>query len=502
MAERGIAAGHSLIMGGTVGEIGGMPDADQRTLHRLLDVWADKYPRNRLRGLYYDAKEPLSDFGIAVPPRISRSVRAPLGWPRLAVRALADKTAFEGFDVAGQDTLGIAALASGMRLDTVLDEAVVSAYKHSCAFLTIDFDPSDPTGKRIQVIPRAADWASALWDNEHMRISAAMTITSTDSNGVIDGLNLWLPGRNYHAERRQGAWSAAAYPTGLSVPAVVPIAYDRQMDRPFGRSRITRALMAQTDMAFRTMVLMETDAQYYAAPKLWFLGVDSNAADGLKAKSRMDMINAVGKSTDGTSTVPTLTQVTQASMQPLGQMLQTIGMLVASETGIPAEQLGIYLSNPTSADALAASEEQLSRQADRQNREYGHALMDVLRIALALRDGHAPDLSNVRPIFAPTREASDGARADWYSKVSDAYPVIASSTVGLRRLGLSLDEIKAVREAEREQEAAQAVAQIRAQVQAAGLKKQQAREEANGRQPAEAESGQPAAGQAQPGAAE
>ena len=55
----GIAAGHSrLLAQPDIGYVKGMDEEDTRTLVRLMHVWADKYPRNRLRSLYYDGKEP------------------------------------------------------------------------------------------------------------------------------------------------------------------------------------------------------------------------------------------------------------------------------------------------------------------------------------------------------------------------------------------------------------------------------------------------------------
>lgn len=486
---QGISAGNSsLDAGAGIGTVQGMPEQDNRILRRLMRVWADKYPGNRRRSMYYDAKEPLKDFGIAVPPRIRSSVHAPLGWPRLAVRALADKTRLEGLSVDGEDTLGIGGMFDDLRLDSVLSEAVVSAYKHSCAFLTIDHDPSDPTGRRVQILPRGADWSAALWDNEHMRISAAMTITSSDDQGMIDGLNLWLPGRNWHCEKTQGAWRGVMQATGLDRVVVVPIVYDRQMDRPFGRSRITRALMAQTDAGYRTMVLMETDAQYYSAPKMWILDASPGLVRRLKQgnpwSSLASAINGISRDDQNPDTKPTIQQLNQASMTPLGDMMQTIAMLVSSETGVPAERLGVQLANPTSADALAASENDLTRIAERQNADFGHAVMQALALAIQLRDNtnDIPDLSRVRPVWAPTRVVSDGVRSDFYTKVGGLLPAYADSDVGLYRLGLTSREIQSLRASERQQRAQAAVDKITAQVKLAGQQRQEQREALNAQQ--------------------
>ena len=88
-------------------------------------------------------------------------------------------------------------------------------------------------------------------------------------------------------------------------------------------------------------------------------------------KSLISAINAISKDEDGD--VPTLQQVQQASMQPHSDMLKTIAMLVASETNVPVNDLGITMDNPASAEAMAAAERKLSREADRQNRLFSRA---------------------------------------------------------------------------------------------------------------------------------
>ncbi|WP_133124854.1 terminase [Bifidobacterium margollesii] len=55
------------------------------------------------------------------------------------------------------------------------------------------------------------------------------------------------------------------------------------------------------------------------------------------------------------------------------------------------------------------------------------------------------ELKRVRPVWAPTREISDGARADAYVKISQVNQSYATSEVGLRRLGLDGDEIRSLR---------------------------------------------------------
>jgi len=202
--------------------------------------------------------------------------------------------------------------------------------------------------------------------------------------------------------------------------------------------------MALTDMAFRSMVRMETTAEFYAAPKLWFLGADRSAFSADTWSSLISAINGLGRDVKGD--LPQVVQVQQASMQPHSDMLKTIAMLCASEMSVPVDEMGITLDNPSSAEAMAATERKLTRIADRQNKAFGMQLKRLMQMAICLHDninsGQLPDqLKRITPWFAPTREITDAARADTYAKIAGVNPSYATSSVAYRRLGLTADEI-------------------------------------------------------------
>lgn len=126
-------------------------------------------------------------------------------------------------------------------------------------------------------------------------------------------------------------------------------------------------------------------AEFYSAPKLWFLGASGDAFNKDLWQSAVSVINAIDVDMNGEK--PELKQVSQASMQPHSDMLKTIAMLVASETSLPVNDLGIALDNPASAEAMSAAERKLSREADRQNRLFSASIRDAMDMAVQLRDG-------------------------------------------------------------------------------------------------------------------
>ena len=444
----------------SISRIRGVDDEDMPVIRELLRVWRNKYPRNLIRSAYYDCRERFKDFGISIPDQIKSRVEAMIGWPELAVRSLSDLSDFEGFSVGASDSLGVRELFDDNQLDVLAGELIVSAYKHSCSFLTIGADPDN--ADRIVMIPRSADWSAGIWDRKNHRLAAALTITEDDKDGRICGFNVWLPGKTYECSGRVQPWHAVKYETHLDQPSVVALAYDRQMDRPFGHSRISRSLMSLVDAGFRTVVRMEASAEFYSVPKLWFIGANKDAFAKNTWTSLIQAINAI--SYDEDDHVPELKQVNQASLQPHSDMLKTMAMLVASQTRMPVDYLGITLDNPTSAEAMVSAERRLTRIADRQNVTFGRELKRAMGIAVALREGTTsiPDtMRDIYPVWAPTREISDAARADAFTKIADKITGYADSDVGLERLGLSREEITRLRADQQHQRAKAQIDQLK-----------------------------------------
>ena len=432
--------------------------AEQKAVRELFEVWRTHYRRNILRSAYYNAHQEINDFGISIPDKIKNKVKPMVAWSSKAVRALADLSVFEGIATGDSDTdRQLNAIIEDNELDIQISEAIVSAYTHACSFLTV----SRSADGRAHIMPRSAERSAATWDYSTQSINGALTITKTDKNGSITQYVVWLKGKNLICTLGVNGWQVERQSTANENGVdVFPLAYDAHMNRPFGRSRISRTLMQLTDIGVRTMLRMEATAEFYSAPHIWFLGLDPNSMKDMDAWSSLtSAINAVSKDMDGDT--PQLQQIAQASMQPHSDMLKTVALLVAAETNLPVNDLGITMDNPASAEAMAAAERKLSREADRQNIRFGRSIKNALIRAAQINGAADLDaLRSLQVVWKPTRDISDAARADYYVKVAQANPVFASSDTGLLRAGLSWDEVQALRREERRQQARLIVEQL------------------------------------------
>ncbi len=65
-------------------------------------------------------------------------------------------------------------------------------------------------------------------------------MTGTDADGAPNTMDIWLPDVVLSMTRRpSGSWATDRLPNPLGEVLVEPLTYDPQIDRPFGRSRIS-----------------------------------------------------------------------------------------------------------------------------------------------------------------------------------------------------------------------------------------------------------------------
>lgn len=424
--------------------IEGLTDAENDTLRQVLDVWRQKRPRNLRRSVYYDGKAPLRDLGISLPPQL-RTLRAVLGWPEKSVRALSRRNIFDGFVTAGaeQDPFELSGLLKANSFDLELPQAITSAYKHSCSFLTVargDTTAGDPP---VVVMARSAEWSAALWDKRRRAVKAAVTISDADDSGPT-ALDLWLPGEVISCRKSAAnRWSVTRQKHRLGSTLVQPLTYDPQLDRPFGRSRITRAVMDITDRAIRTILRTEVSAEFYASPQRWVMGAEEESFESMDRWQAV-MGRFFGLSRDAEGNLPEVGQFPQMTMDPHLAMLRSLAAQFSGETGIPVSALGIIHDNPSSAEAIYAAWEDLIIEALYSNRILGAAVERTAQTAVMLRDGTTEPTDELRLLEARWRNPalpSPVSASDALVKQAAVFPWLSETEVALEMVGYSSSDI-------------------------------------------------------------
>lgn len=418
-------------------------DAELDVIRGLFVRLAEKYPRNVVRSMYFDGKMPLKPTGN-IPQEAMQRIAAVSDWPEKAVSALAERSVFEGFVAPGgaQDPFDLAGVLDANRFDLELPQAVTSAYKHSCSFITTalgDVQSGDP---EVVIMARSAEWSTAKWDKRRRAVSAALALKDWDSLGQPSSMDVFLPDVVLSMTKRpSGAWVTERRANALGEVLVEALAYDPQIDRPFGRSRISRPVMNITDHALSTIVRTEISADFYAAPRMMALGVTKDAFSRGKWDAAIDRWFAISKDEDGDT--PTVQQFPQMTMQPLTELYRMYATQFSGATGVPVANLGIVTDNPPSAEALYADDRRLVNTARRQNRIMGSALRRVAQKVVRLREGSdlTPELQKIDASWANPAFTSPTAAADALQKLSLVFPWMAESEVALEFAGFSQTEI-------------------------------------------------------------
>ena len=140
-------------------------------------------------------------------------------------------------------------------------------------------------------------------------------------------------------------------------------------------------------------------------------------------------------------------QLEAADLGGYSNAVDVILSQIAAVAALPPHYLGILHDNPSSADALRASEASLTARAEARQQSFGRAWEDVARLMVAVRDGADPAGVDVRVQWADAATRSVAQEADAVVKLYSAGLLPAS--YALAKLGYSDDEVAEIRAARR-----------------------------------------------------
>lgn len=454
-----------------VTNVSGLPPKETEMLSRLVTVWKNKLTRNRLRYEYYSFKNKLRDFGISIPPKL-KDVETVVGWPAKAVDSLTVRSRFDGFifsDSTQNETMQ--QIVKGNRFRWLYKQAVRSELINSCSFLTV----SAGKGTEPPAIISAYSclFAAAEWDRRNKRIASGLTVIDTKKDPSTEQeepvwVNLYTDTDTWEIKRDEvtGRWTSRRVPHEMGRPMIEPLVFRPSLERPFGVSRISRAVMSITDSAVREALRTEIGAEFYTTPQKYILGADEELLEGKEPwEAYIGNVLAITRDEDGNT--PQVGMFSQGTMQPHMDYMRSLAARFSGETSIPISELGVIHDNPASAEAIFAAKESLVCEAEDLNDINGDALIEVAKMALAVAGGKSLDAldeqeQSVMPRFKNPAMPSLVSQSDAIVKVISALPYVAESDVALEEFGFNEEQINRLKS---DKEKAEAKAMIAAQMQ-------------------------------------
>ena len=432
----------------------GLRTEDRDTVHDLMQLYRRKLARNYLRARYYDMHRRPYDLGLSVPPQL-KQLEQTIGWPAKAVDSLANRSQFDGFVCADEEaTSALQGIAAANGLKRLYRKAVKSELKMSCAFLTVTAGDQTLGEPAAIISAHPATAAAALWDDHARRIESGMVVVDRDRRAGHGDEPTWVNVFTTDAVIRirhmpGGYWRAQYLEHSMGRPLMEPMAHEATLERPFGKSRISRAVMNITDNAMRASVRSEISAEFFTSPQKYLLGADPDAlGDQTKWDAYIGNIFSVSKDEDGDT--PQFGQLSQGSMQPHIDYMRSLAARFSGETNVPLSELGVVTDNPSSAEAIYAAKEALVIDAQNLNADNGEALRDVALMALAVEQGTDFQTQVGRGLaiqakFRNPAMPSVVSQSDAMVKMISVLPWMAESDVALEELGFTDDQIQRLR---------------------------------------------------------
>lgn len=375
-----------------------------------------KRSRVQTRYKYYEMKNTVRDFGISTPPQLALWFNS-LGWCSKAVDSLADRLIFRKFE---NDVFDINQIYQMNNSDVLISSAITSALIASCSFISISGDKDG--FPRMEVI--GADDATGVLDHTTNMLLEGYAVLKRDEydNPVLEA---------YYTKDYTAYYENGKLLTYFDNPApyalLVPLINRPDYKRPFGHSRISRACISIMSSVIRTMKRSEISAEFYSFPQKYILGLSDSASKELnKWRATMSSLLDLGRDEDGD--LPQVGQFEAASMSPHIEQLRMFAALFAGETGLTLDDLGIVSDNPSSAEAIKASHENLRMIARKGQRDFGVGLLNAGYLATCVRDNweyKRQQIYSTTPVWNPPFEtdfSSLGLIGDGIVKINQAIP--------------------------------------------------------------------------------
>ena len=418
---------------------GDFPSEWTDMLADLVTLWSAKIARNRLKMRYYNGKNVLKDFGISIPPQLL-NVETIVGWPQKAVDTMAVRCRFDGFTANDDETQSILdKVDNRSRLRVKYRQAVQSTLIHSCSFATVTLDADGKS--RIDFY--SAERAAARWDDMHGRIAYGMVIDVFE-NGVASEITMYTDNAAVHVwKNKSGFWDWEAQPYSMGRPTMEAITYRPTFVKPFGQSRISRAVISITDSAVREALRTEISAEFFTSPQKYLLGADKDAFENkTKWEAYIGNIFAVGRDEDGN--IPQFGQLSQGSMQPHTDYMRSLAARFSGETNVPISTLGVIHDQPASAEAIYAASEPLIIECEDFNDGARESLKTLAIMAIAGEldmpyDELAEQYTDFTPNFRNPAMPSVVSQTDAMVKIASVVPGFAGTDVFFEQIGFAED---------------------------------------------------------------
>jgi len=297
------------------------------SIEYLRSKLASKQNWIRTKYEYYEQRNQKMDPSPVVPAKEKALYNAKLGWCTKAVDDLANRLTIDSLE---NDNYGMWDIFKQNNMDILFDSAFRSALISACCFIYIIQTESGDV--QLQLIDGKN--ATGTLDPSTYLLKEGYAILDTDELGDPTLEAYFLPNETVYYNKLTHGETHYANPTGY--PLLVPIINRPDADRrPFGQSRISKALMDIQDKARYTITCLEVAREFGAFPQKYVVGL-SQDAEFNSLENAYKQILAIDKDGDGDK--PSVGQFTQISLSSYLAQLQEYERQFNAASGLDAKE--------------------------------------------------------------------------------------------------------------------------------------------------------------------
>lgn len=438
------------------GFVAGLSDEEQQQLNDLAEAFSYHQSRNETKDKYYEGHVTLNDvnLGIALPDGLKK-LEVGCNWGQKAVDVLAARSMFDGFVGSSGRLDGLSRLVADNRLVAEYAKACRDELKYGCVFATLSAD--DALGCRIRFHSPSA--ASALWNGEKGRIDCGLAIIDTmkdekdESRWVPSIVNFYTDTDLIVLHRTGSLWAAERNPHPMGRPLMEPLIWNATNSKPFGRSRLKRAIRSLIDDYVRIIANATIALEFDTTPQKYILGVTDEQYDAIGSDKFKQYVGAIIAATTNPDTgeTPTFGQLSQGSLSPHVEKMRMTATQFAAATGLTVTDVGVVNdANPSSSDAILAQSQTLVLMAQQLNTGNGDALKTIACMAQAVArnvplDKLTEEETGIMAHFKNPAMPSVAVTADAAIKIASARKEFASTDTFLEMIGFDQADIRRIK---------------------------------------------------------
>ncbi|HIZ61407.1 MAG TPA: phage portal protein [Candidatus Gemmiger avistercoris] len=438
------------------GAVEGLTETERQQLQDLAGVYNYHQSGNTVKNKYYEGHVTLNDvnLGIALPNGL-RGMEIGCNWGQKAVDALADRSMFDGFVGSGAAAETMTQLVAGNRLLAEYAKACREELKYGCVFATLSADPA----LRCRIRFHSPATSAALWNGEKGRIDCGLAIIDTVPDEKFKGtwrphiVNLYTDDAVLVLTAQNGVWTAERHAHRMGRPLMEPMIWNATSGKPFGRSRLKKAVRALIDDYIRIIANATIALEFDTTPQKYLLGLTDDQYDAVVSNKFKQYVGAILASTTNPETGenPQFGQLAQGSLQPHVDKMRMTATQFSAATGLTITDVGIINdANPTSSDAILAQSQTLVLMAQQLNTSNGDALRTIAQMAQAIvrnvpLDQLSDEERDVMPHFKNPAMPSVAVTADAAIKIASARKEFASTDTFLEMIGFNQADIRRIK---------------------------------------------------------